>query len=313
MVVVAGRPNVGKSSLVNRIVGNRAAVVEEEPGVTRDRKVLTAEWAGAPFSVMDTGGWLAGGDALEAKVSQQAERALAEADVVVMVVDVTTGVTEEDLAAARIIRRAGPPVRLVVNKVDDVQREAAAWEFVALGLGDPFPVSALHGRGTGDLLDAVVALLPEVPPAETDGDEARTRPESSNGDGTPRVAIIGRPNVGKSTLFNRLLGDERSIVHDLPGTTRDAIDTIVETPDGPVCFIDTAGLRRPSKTDRGTEQHATLRALRGTGAGRHRHPGHRRHPGRLPPGPAPGRTHRRLGLPRHRRPEQVGPGGDGGP
>ena len=130
MVVVAGRPNVGKSSLVNRIVGERAAVVEEEPGVTRDRKVLTAEWTGVPFSIMDTGGWLAGGDALDAKVSEQAERALAEADVVLLVVDVTTGVTDEDLAAAKVIRRAGPPVRLVVNKVDDTNREAAAWEFV---------------------------------------------------------------------------------------------------------------------------------------------------------------------------------------
>ena len=266
MVVVAGRPNVGKSSLVNRIVGARAAVVEEEQGVTRDRKVLTAEWAGVPFSIMDTGGWLAGGDALEAKVSEQAERALAEADVVLMVVDVTTGVTEEDLAAAKVIRRAGPPVRLVVNKVDDANREAAAWEFVSLGLGDPFPVSALHGRGTGDLLDEVVALLPvPLPEDDEDGAVAPAADDGARGDrdpGTPRVAIIGRPNVGKSTLFNRLLGEERSIVHDMPGTTRDAIDTVVETPDGPVCFIDTAGLRRPSKTDRGTEQHATLRALR---------------------------------------------------
>ncbi len=160
MVVIAGRPNVGKSSLVNRIVGARAAVVEEEQGVTRDRKVLTAEWAGVTFSVMDTGGWLAGGDSLEEKVSAQAERALADADVVLMVVDVTTGVTEEDLAAARIIRRSGPPVRLVVNKVDDTAREAQAWEFISLGLGDPFPVSSLHGRGTGDLLDEVVGLFP---------------------------------------------------------------------------------------------------------------------------------------------------------
>ena len=263
MVVVAGRPNVGKSSLVNRIVGARAAVVEEEQGVTRDRKVLTAEWSGVPFSIMDTGGWLAGGDALEAKVSEQVERALGEADVVLMVVDVTTGVTEEDLAAAKLIRRAGPPVRLVVNKVDAANREASTWEFVALGLGDPFPISALHGRGTGDLLDEVVSLLPA---AHEDAERLvpdGSAPRSGDGDpGTPRVAIIGRPNVGKSTLFNRLLGEERSIVHDMPGTTRDAIDTVVETPDGPVCFIDTAGLRRPSKTDRGTEQHATMRALR---------------------------------------------------
>ncbi len=265
MVVVAGRPNVGKSSLVNRIVGTRATVVEEEQGVTRDRKVLTAEWSGVPFSVMDTGGWLAGGDSLEAKVSQQAERALAEADVVLMVVDVTTGVTEEDLAAARVIRRAGPPVRLVVNKVDDANREAPTWEFVSLGLGDPFPISAVHGRGTGDLLDEVVSLLPL--PGSAEDEEERLGSDSapvlgSGQPATPRVAIIGRPNVGKSTLFNRLLGEERSIVHDMPGTTRDAIDTVVETPDGPVCFIDTAGLRRPSKTDRGTEQHSTLRALR---------------------------------------------------
>jgi GTP-binding protein len=261
MVVIAGRPNVGKSSLVNRIVGARATVVEEEQGVTRDRKVLTAEWSGVPFSVMDTGGWLAGGDVLDAKVSEQAERALAEADVVLMVVDVTTGVTEEDLAAAKVIRRAGPPVRLVVNKVDDANREAGAWEFVSLGLGDPFPVSAVHGRGTGDLLDEVVRLLPSPAGEEPDATGAGA-PEATADPGTPRVAIIGRPNVGKSTLFNQLLGEERSIVHDMPGTTRDAIDTVVETPDGPVCFIDTAGLRRPSKTDRGTEQHATMRALR---------------------------------------------------
>jgi GTP-binding protein len=265
LVVVAGRPNVGKSSLVNRIVGTRAAVVEEEQGVTRDRKELSAEWSGVPFTIMDTGGWLAAGDALEAKVSDQAERALAEADVVLMVVDVTTGVTGEDLAAAKVIRRAGPPVRLVVNKVDDTNREAGAWEFVSLGLGDPYPVSSLHGRGTGDLLDEVVALLP-VPLPDEDKDAMPTgaddAPRKGGDPGTPSVAIIGRPNVGKSTLFNKLIGEERAIVHDMPGTTRDAIDTVVETPDGPVRFIDTAGLRKPSKTDRGTEQHATLRALR---------------------------------------------------
>ena len=265
MVVVAGRPNVGKSSLVNRIVGSRAAVVEEEQGVTRDRKVLTAEWSGVPFSVMDTGGWLAGGDDLEAKVSEQAERALGDADVVLMVVDVTTGVTEEDLAAAKVIRRAGPPVRLVVNKVDDANREAPTWEFVSLGLGDPFPGQRAARAGYGRPARRGGGAAPAG-----DADDDRVRmPEPGFGPahgkaepGTPRVAIIGRPNVGKSTLFNRLLGEERSIVHDMPGTTRDAIDTVVETPDGPVCFIDTAGLRRPSKTDRGTEQHATLRALR---------------------------------------------------
>jgi GTP-binding protein len=179
-----------------------------------------------------------------------------------------TGVTEEDLAAAKVIRRSGAPVRLVVNKIDDATREAEAWQFVSLGLGDPFAVSSLHGRGTGDLLDEVVGLFPGEVEAERDGVPAADGDRAGDGDGDgdgangPRVAIIGRPNVGKSTLFNRLLGEERSIVHDLPGTTRDAIDTVVETEDGPICFIDTAGLRRPSKTDRGTEQHATLRALR---------------------------------------------------
>jgi GTP-binding protein len=267
MVVVAGRPNVGKSSLVNRIVGARAAVVEEEQGVTRDRKELSAEWSGVPFSIMDTGGWLAAGDALEAKVSDQAERALAQADVILMVVDVTTGITEEDLAAAKVIRRAGRPVRLVVNKVDGASRETAAWEFVALGMGDPYPVSSLHGRGTGDLLDEVVALLPVPLPEGEESDaallEAEGRGRGDRTPGTASVAIIGRPNVGKSTLFNKLLGEERAVVHDMPGTTRDAIDTVVETADGPVRFIDTAGLRRPAKTERGgTEQHSTMRALR---------------------------------------------------
>ena len=186
MVVVAGRPNVGKSSLVNRIVGARAAVVEEEKGVTRDRKELSAEWSGVPFSIMDTGGWLAAGDALEAKVSDQAERALAEADVILMVVDVTTGVTDEDLAAAKVIRRAGPPVRLVVNKVDGASRESAIWEFVSLGLGDPYPVSSLHGRGTGDLLDEVVALLPVPLPDEDEGRSVhRPGTDSARGDRDP--------------------------------------------------------------------------------------------------------------------------------
>ena len=300
---------------MNRIVGARAAVVEEEKGVTRDRKVLSAEWAGVPFSIMDTGGWLAAGDALEAKVSDQAERALAEADVVLMVVDVTTGVTEEDLAAAKVIRRAGPPVRLVVNKVDDASRESAAWEFVSLGLGDPVPgerpARARHRRparrGGGP---AAAGTRGRRTGGATTGARRLAVRRGTAEPGTPSVAIIGRPNVGKSTLFNRLLGEERSIVHDMPGTTRDAIDTVVETPDGPVCFIDTAGLRRPSKTDRGTEQHATMRALRALERADVAILVIDATVGRLAPGPAAGGAHRRLGLPGHRGAEQVGPGPD---
>jgi len=279
LVVVAGRPNVGKSSLVNRIVGRRAVVVEESPGVTRDRKVLDAEWGGVGFRLVDTGGWIAGGDDLATKVSGQAERAMADADLVLLVVDVNVGVTEEDLAAARVVQRCGAPVRLVVNKVDDASREATGWEFVSLGVGDPWPVSAIHGRGTGDLLDEVVRLLPagagragagragagRAGAGRAGADGGSPLPgapaEGSPAGAPPRVALVGRPNVGKSTLFNRLIGEERAIVHDMPGTTRDAIDTVVTTPDGPLCFIDTAGMRRPSRTERGTESYSVLRAL----------------------------------------------------
>jgi len=258
LVVVAGRPNVGKSSLVNRIVGRRIAVVEQEAGVTRDRKAHEAEWNGVAFDLVDTGGWLAGGDSLDTKVSAQSEHAVAEADLVLFVVDATVGVTEEDLAAARVIRKVAAPVRLVVNKVDDAGREPTAWEFVSLGVGDPWAVSAIHGRGTGDLLDEVVAVITADDEDEGDGDETD---EDTDGADVPRIALVGRPNVGKSTLFNRLIGEDRAVVHDMPGTTRDAIDTVVTTPDGPLCFIDTAGMRRPSKTGQGTEHHAVLRAL----------------------------------------------------
>ena len=175
-------------------------------------------------------------------MSDQAERAVAEAALVLFVVDVTVGVTDEDLAAARVVRTAGPPVLLVVNKVDDAGREAAAWEFVSLGVGDPWPVSAIHGRGTGDLLDGVVALLPARRRRGAPTRPGR-RPRARRA-GVPRVALVGRPNVGKSTLFNRLIGEDRAIVHDMPGTTRDAIDTVVTTPEGPLCFVDTAGMRR---------------------------------------------------------------------
>jgi len=263
LVVVAGRPNVGKSTLVNRFVGRRAAVVEEKPGVTRDRLELEAEWNGRSFVVVDTGGWLGRGDDLDAKVAGQAERAVAAADLVLLVVDAAVGVTTEDEDVARVLIRTRRPVLVVVNKVDNERRETESWEFVALGLGDPWTVSALHGRGTGDLLDEVVRRLPPGPDerdrASLDDGGADVGPDA-DAEAT-RVAIVGRPNVGKSTLFNRLLGDERSVVHDLPGTTRDAIDTVLDTPDGPICFIDTAGMRRRSRTEEGTEYYAMVRAL----------------------------------------------------
>ncbi len=249
-VVIAGRPNVGKSSLMNRIVGRRIAVVEEHPGVTRDRKAVESEWCGTPFELVDTGGWMAKGSELDEKVSAQAERALLESDVILFTVDAAVGITDEDLDAAKIVNRMDTPVILVVNKVDDAVHEGAIWEFLKLGLGDPFPVSALHGRGTGDLLDAVIAALPD----HVDEDLASFDP-------TTGVAIVGRPNVGKSTLFNQMIGDERSVLHDMPGTTRDAIDTVVETDDGPLRFIDTAGMRRRARTERGAEQHSVIRAL----------------------------------------------------
>ncbi len=252
-VVIVGRPNVGKSSLVNRLAGKRVTVVEEHRGVTRDRKAVEVEWGGLSFDVVDTGGWLEAGDSLEAKVSKQAEAALATADLVLLVVDVTTGMVDEDTHAARWALRSGRPVLLVVNKVDDAQHEAASWEFLGLGAGDPHTVSAQHGRGTGDLLDVIVARLEENRIVEEIAE--------ADDDGALRVAIVGRPNVGKSTLFNQLIGEERSVVHDLPGTTRDAIDTLVSTDVGLIRFIDTAGMRRRAKTEAGLETYAVLRSL----------------------------------------------------
>jgi GTPase len=252
LVAVVGRPNVGKSTLVNRFVGGREAIVEQQPGVTRDRKELVAEWTGRRFRVVDTGGWLAGGAALDREVSRQAERAVAEADVILLVVDAAVGIIEEDARVASLLRRAGPPVILAVNKVDDASHESDVWAFTQLGLGDPYQVSALHGRGSGDLLDAVVAALPPA---------AETAPEPGTGERPFSIAVVGRPNVGKSTLFNQLVGDERAVVHDEPGTTRDSIDTIVETDDGPLRFVDTAGMRRRSRVDEPTEYYSLLRAL----------------------------------------------------
>jgi GTP-binding protein len=263
-VAIVGRPNVGKSTLLNRVVGRRAAIVEERPGVTRDRKDLDANWGGRDFRIVDTGGWMVGGDSLDRKVSLQSERAIADADLVLFVVDVTTGITEDDSRVAELLRRSGKKVLLIANKVDDVRHDNAAWELLSLGLGDPLTVSALHGRGSGDLLDAVVANLPptedeHVADADAEGEQLG-EDEEVDGD-VVAVAIMGRPNVGKSTLFNRLVGDERAVVHDMPGTTRDAIDTVIETELGSIRLIDTAGMRRKSKVSENTEYYSLVRAL----------------------------------------------------
>jgi GTP-binding protein len=256
VVAVVGRPNVGKSTLVNRMLGRRETIVEEHPGVTRDRKTVEAEWRGRRFTIVDTGGWLESDESLDAKVSEQAERAIATADLIVFVVDVSVGTTDDDDRVAALLRaRHASRVLVAVNKVDNDTREADAWSFGRLGLGTPLPVSALQGRGAGDLLDAVVERLPEPP---EDGEQHVTAVEEK---GTPGVAIVGRPNVGKSTLFNRLIGEDRAIVHDLPGTTRDAIDTVVSTPEGPIRFIDTAGMRRKSRVGEGAEYYSLVRAL----------------------------------------------------
>jgi GTPase len=263
VVAVVGRPNVGKSTLVNRIVGRRVAIVEERPGVTRDRQPLDAEWTGREFTIVDTGGWLSGGDSLEQLVSAQSERAIREAAAVLFVVDASVGVTEDDARVAQLLQRVGTRVLVAANKVDGDRRDADIWAFTRLGLGPPWPVSALHGRGTGDLLDALVAGFP--PEADADAGASPGEVEDGEGEdavpGVPSVAIVGQPNVGKSTLFNRLIGDERSVVHDLPGTTRDSIDTLVDTPEGPVRFVDTAGMRKRAKEADGPEYYSLVRAL----------------------------------------------------
>ena len=314
-VGIVGRPNVGKSTLFNRLVGRREAVVAPQPGVTRDRKASVASWRGHAFNVVDTGGWSQSGDALDDKVSQQSERAMADADVLLLVVDVMVGITEPDARIAALLRRSGTPTLVVANKADSGARDHGVWDFSRLGLGVPWAASALHGRNVGDLLDRVIELLdpaegtssgdgsvqrgsapslapapgaattsgdvdthtPDQTPATTslvpgpdasDPDEPGLDEPGSDGPdpdpdaSIPSVAIVGRPNVGKSTLFNRLIGDERAVVHDRAGTTRDTIDTLVETEAGPVRFVDTAGMRRRARVATDTEYYANLRALR---------------------------------------------------
>ena len=247
-IAIVGRQNVGKSTLVNRLFGGRVAIADDLAGVTRDRLELETSWRGRRFGLVDTAGYVADPAGVEALGAEQASRAAAEADLVLLVVDARTGITQEDATLAARLLRSSVPVVVVANKVDSDSDLADVAALYALGAGEPLPLSALHGRGAGELLDRVVDLLPEEI-----GDEPHPEDE-------PRFAIVGRPNVGKSSLFNRLLGDERAVVSDEPGTTRDAVDSIVDWPgSGRVRFVDTAGMRRGGKV-RGVEYYSYLRA-----------------------------------------------------
>ena len=246
-IAVVGRQNVGKSTLVNRMFGKRAAIAHDAPGVTRDRIELEATWRGRRFGLVDTAGYLHRATGLEALAAEQAERSIAAADLIVLVVDVHAGITQEDGALARRLRTSPTPVLLVANKADAPADASDVTDLYRLGLGEPFPVSALHGHGIGDLMDRLLELLPDAP-------EAVEPPLE------PRFAIVGRPNVGKSTLFNRLVGENRSVVSEVSGTTRDSVDSLVTWPGhGTVRFIDTAGMRKGTKV-RGVEYYSVLRA-----------------------------------------------------
>jgi GTPase len=249
MVAVVGRPNVGKSTLVNRIIGRREAVVEDVPGVTRDRVSYDAEWQGRRFTVVDTGGWLPDSEGLAAAIAEQARMAVDLADVVMFVVDATVGATDVDEAVVEILRRSGKPVVLVANKADNVAAEVEATALWGLGIGEPYPVSALHGRSSGDLLDAVLAALPEEAPRETFGETGGPR----------RVALLGRPNVGKSSLLNKLAGEKRAVVDSVAGTTRDPVDELIDLGGKTWRFIDTAGIRKRHKENQGADFYAILR------------------------------------------------------
>lgn len=246
-VAIVGRPNVGKSTLVNRIIGRREAVVEDVPGVTRDRVSYEANWNGRRFMVQDTGGWEPDAKGLQQAVAQQAEIAMRTADAIIVVVDATVGATSVDEAVAKTLRRSKTPVILVANKVDDDRVESEAAALWSMGLGQPYSVSATHGRGTGDLLDKLLDVLPATPR------------EGTGGTGPRRVALVGKPNVGKSSLINKLSGDERSVVHDVAGTTVDPVDSLVELGGKPWRFVDTAGLRKRVNSASGAEFYASLR------------------------------------------------------
>ncbi len=269
IVALVGRPNVGKSTLFNRIIGRRQAIVEDLPGTTRDRLYADAEWNGISFLLVDTGGIEPMGErggVMQApakplatasagfvrEIRAQADLAIEEADVIVLLVDANQGLTAADEEIARLLRGAGKPIILAANKADNAQRRLDAIDFYSLDLGDPMPISAYHGTGTGDLLDVIVEHLPPHPLEEESDD-------------LPRIAIVGRPNVGKSSLLNALLGQERAIVSDIPGTTRDAIDTYLTWEGQPLILVDTAGIRRRGQIERGVEKYSVLRALRAVG------------------------------------------------
>ncbi|WP_082159960.1 ribosome biogenesis GTPase Der [Actinobaculum suis] len=249
VVAVIGRPNVGKSSLINRIVGSRVAVVQDEPGVTRDRVYYDAEWLNRRFTLVDTGGWETNARGIHESVANQAEIAMHSADAIIFVVDATVGITNTDEALVRVVRRANVPVVLAANKVDSQTQEADAAYLWSLGLGEPYPISALHGRGTGDMLDALMEVLPEK------SQVANPRPSG----GPRRIALVGRPNVGKSSLLNQLAGENRVVVNELAGTTRDPVDEVVNLAGKDWIFVDTAGIRRRLHRTRGADYYSSLR------------------------------------------------------
>ena len=251
VVAVVGRPNVGKSTFFNRVIGGRIAIVDDRPGVTRDRNFTKTDWAGHHFFLVDTGGIIEGSDEpLERAIREQAYAAVREADVILLIVDGKEGVHPLDERLAEVLRKSGPPVLLVVNKMDNLPRDAGHLDFWSLGMGDPMPVSAISGKGSGDLLDAVVAKFPEHP----------NIPEGE--EGVVRVAVVGKPNVGKSSFVNRLFGEERVVVSEVPGTTRDPVDSQMQYHDKTLVFVDTAGLRRQSKVKDSLEYYSALRTAK---------------------------------------------------